>query len=65
MISNPEPTPVATPQTDTTKELYLTISRLESENRDLQERLKVVEQQLKQKSTQIKKLQAKQAELDQ
>ena len=34
---------------DQTKELHLLIGRLQSENKDLIERLKIVEQQLKQK----------------
>jgi len=46
-----EPLPVIQPQHDRTSELQLNIDRLEAENKDITERLKIVEQQLKTKST--------------
>lgn len=58
-----EPLPVIQPQHDRTSELQFNIDRLEAENKDITERLKIVEQQLKTKSTQLKKLQAKHDEL--
>jgi uncharacterized protein (UPF0335 family) len=44
------------PIVDKSAELLATIERLDAENKDISERLKVVEQQLKAKTTQLKKL---------
>jgi len=54
MISNADINnqPIVSPikqELDQNKELHLLIGRLQSENKDLIERLKIVEQQLKQK----------------
>lgn len=62
-VANREPVEAVPIIVDRSGELQATIDRLEAENRDISDRLKIVEQQLKTKSTQLKKLQAKHDQL--